>query len=138
MSPSVSVQNLGVTFDPDLFHHNHISKLCSTSFYHIRHLRQIRSSVDKNSAIILANALVSSRLDYCNSLFYGLPSTSIYRLQKNSKLNCSCCCSFCQTFPTHYTNPTHTSLAACRKAYNIQNCYNYFQNTTNTASIISF
>ena len=62
--------------------HNHISKICSTSFYHIRHLRQVRSSLDKNSAIILANALVSSKLDFCNSLFYGLPATSVNRLQK--------------------------------------------------------
>jgi hypothetical protein len=82
LTPSSTVQNLGVTFDADLSYHHHISKICSTSFYHIRHLRQIRSSIDQNSAIILANALVSSRLDYCNSLFYGLPSNTLYRLQK--------------------------------------------------------
>ena len=82
LTPSNTIRNLGVTFDPDLSYHHHISSICSTSFYHIRHLRQIRSSIDKNSAIILANALVSSKLDYCNSLFYGLPSSSIYRLQK--------------------------------------------------------
>src|SRR5579863_1607438 len=35
-----------------------------------------------NSAIILANALVTSKLDYCNSLFYNLPATSIARLQR--------------------------------------------------------
>src|SRR5207245_8086117 len=41
----------------------------------------IRSSLDTNSAIILANALVSSKLDYCNSLFYSLPDSSLDRLQ---------------------------------------------------------
>jgi hypothetical protein len=80
--PSDTVRNLGVAFDSELSFHNHISKICSTSFYHIRHLRQVRSSLDKNSAIILANALVSSKLDFCNSLFYGLPATSVNRLQK--------------------------------------------------------
>src|SRR3989441_868245 len=49
---------------------------------HIRQLRQIRPSLDLNSSIQLANALVSSKLDYCNSLFYGLPDTSIKRLQR--------------------------------------------------------
>src|SRR5437899_5941879 len=48
----------------------------------MRQLRQIRPSLDLNSSIQLANALVSSKLDYCNSLFYGLPDTSIKRLQR--------------------------------------------------------
>ena len=82
LTPSNSVRNLGVIFDSHLTFHNHISNICSSSFYQIRHLRQIRSSLDTNSSIILANSLVSSKLDYCNSLFYGLPSTSLNRLQK--------------------------------------------------------
>ena len=48
----------------------------------IRQIRQVRSSLDINSAIILANSLVSSKLDYCNSLYYGLPAVSLDRLQK--------------------------------------------------------
>ena len=47
----------------------------------IRQIRRIRHSLDLNSAILVANSLVSSRLDYCNSLFYGLPKYSIKRLQ---------------------------------------------------------
>ena len=80
--PSDTVRNLGVIFDSELSFHNHISNICSSSFHHIRRLRQVRSSLDKKSAIILANALVTSKLDFCNSLFYGLPSTSINRLQR--------------------------------------------------------
>ncbi len=82
LTPSTQVRNLGVVFDPDLSYQNHISKICSTSFYHIRQIRQIRSSLDTNSTILLANALVSSQLDYCNSLYYGLPTSSINRLQR--------------------------------------------------------
>ena len=53
-------------------------------FYHIRQFRQIRPSLNLNSSIQLGNfnALVSSKLDYCNSLFYDLPDTSIKRLQR--------------------------------------------------------
>ena len=47
----------------------------------IRQLRQILSSLDVSSAIILANSLVISKLDYCNSLLNGLPKSSINRLQ---------------------------------------------------------
>lgn len=82
LTPSNSVQNLGFIFEQDLSHNKHISSVCQTSFHHIRQLRQIRSSLDTNSAIILANSLVTSRLDYCNSLYYGLPDFSIYRLQR--------------------------------------------------------
>ena len=70
LTPSSSARNLGVEFDSDLSFNKHIFKICRSSFHHIRKLRQIRSSLDLNSSIVLANALVSSKLDYCNSLFY--------------------------------------------------------------------
>ena len=82
LTPTDSTRNLGVTFDKDLSLKPHISTLCKTAYYHIRQLRQIRSSLDTSSAIFLANSLVSSKLDYCNSLLYGLPSSSLDRLQK--------------------------------------------------------
>src|SRR3984893_5557082 len=40
------------------------------------------SSLDKSSAIVLANALVHSKIDCCNSLLNGLPNTSIVCLQR--------------------------------------------------------
>ena len=58
-----------------------LSSITQTSFYHKRHLRQIRSCIYINSATILANALVQSKLEYCNSLYYALPKSSIHRLQ---------------------------------------------------------
>jgi hypothetical protein len=82
LTPSNVARNLGVIFDHDISLKNHISSICQTSFYHIRQIRQIRSILDTNSAILLANSLVTSRLDYCNSLFYHLPQTSIHRLQR--------------------------------------------------------
>src|SRR5437899_11394589 len=60
----------------------HISSICRSSFFQIRQLRQIRSSLDKNSAIILANSLVHSKIDYCNSLLFDLPDASIMCLQR--------------------------------------------------------
>src|SRR5206468_12896291 len=81
LSPVSSCRNLGVILGNDLSFKRHISSICSSSFYHIRQLRQVRSSLDRSSAIVLANSLVSSKLDYCNSLFYGLPDLSLRRLQ---------------------------------------------------------
>ena len=80
ISPSASARNLGVTFDSSLSLTKHISSICKSAYYQIRQLRQIRSSLDISSAIILANSLVISKLDYCNSLLNGLPKSSINRL----------------------------------------------------------
>ena len=44
---------------------------CRSAFYHIRDHRCIRIHLNKATAISRANALVSSRLDYCNSLLFG-------------------------------------------------------------------
>jgi len=82
LTPSTSARNLGVTFNSDLSFKEHISSTCQISFLHIRQLRQIRHLLDFNSAIALANSLVTSRLDYCNSLFFGLSNCSLSRLQR--------------------------------------------------------
>ena len=50
--------------------------------YHIRDLRCIRYHLDLDSAKLLANALVSSRLDYCNSLLSGIAETDLTKLQR--------------------------------------------------------
>ena len=68
-------------FDSDLSMESHISSICRSSHHYIRQIRQIRSSITHKSAVLLANSLVSSRLDFCNSLYFNLPKSSIKRLQ---------------------------------------------------------
>jgi hypothetical protein len=80
--PVASARNLGVVLDSELSFASHISKVCQTSHYHIRQIRRVRHLLDLNTTILLANSLVSSRLDYCNSLFYGLPDSLLGRLQR--------------------------------------------------------
>jgi len=62
LTPTDSVRNLSVIFDTYLNFKSHISSICQSSFFQIKQLRQIRSSLDRNSAIILANSLVHSKL----------------------------------------------------------------------------
>ena len=47
----------------------------------MRDLRRIRRHLDLDSAKLLATALLSSRLDYCNSLLYGIADIDLTRLQ---------------------------------------------------------
>ena len=78
---STSAKNLGVLFDSSLNFRKHISQTW-TCFYHIRDLRQIQKSLSLDLAKQIAVALVSSRLDYCNSLFHNMPEKDIARLQR--------------------------------------------------------
>ena len=72
----------GVIFDKNFTFCTHISVVCNSCFYHMRDLRRIRRHLDLNSAKLLATALVSSRLDYCNSLVYGIADIDLTRLQR--------------------------------------------------------
>jgi len=121
LTPSPTARNLGVIFDENLDFKNHISSICRSSFFQIRQLRQIRSSLDRSSAIILGNSLVHSKLDYCNSLLYGLPSSSIIRLQhvQNSLARVVCNSSRFQAHSTSLLNNLHWLPVTQRITYKI-------------------
>ena len=76
-NPSTSAKNLGVLFDSSLNFRKHISQTCRACFYHIRDMRQTRKSLSLDLAKQIAVALVSSKLDYCNSLFHNMSSFAI-------------------------------------------------------------
>ena len=80
--PEKSAHNLGVIFDKNFNFRSHISAICRSCIYHIRDLRRIRRHLDLDSAKLLANALVSSHLDYCNSLLSGSAETDLTKLQR--------------------------------------------------------
>ena len=79
-NPAKSAQNLGVIFDKNFTFYSHISAVCSSYFYHMRDLWRIRCHLDLDSAKLLAAALVSSRLNYCNSLLYDIADIDLTRL----------------------------------------------------------
>ena len=79
---STSAKNLGALLDSSLNFREHISQTCRACFYHISDLRPIRKSLSLDLAKQIAVALVSSKLDYCNSLFHNMPGKDIARLQR--------------------------------------------------------
>ena len=78
---AVVLKNLGAWFDANFSFANHVRNICKTCFIQIRDLRQVGQYFIDEAAILAANALVSSRLDYCNSLFRSLSSLNMHRLQ---------------------------------------------------------
>ena len=86
ISPKNSAKTLGVIFLTDLSMDKHISSIVKYYFLQLCDFRCIRLFISKTAAITLANAFVHSRLDFCSSLFYGLPKYSIHCLKKNYKI----------------------------------------------------
>lgn len=78
---SPSVKNLGVLFDESLSFVPHIKDKRKSSFFMLHNLRRIRNHFDQASFETLVHAFITSRLDYCNSLFINLPSSTINCLQ---------------------------------------------------------
>ena len=78
---SDKIKLLGVTIDSTLNFSKHVSLICQSCQYHIRALRHIRPILDAQTARLVGHALVSSRLDYANSILYGSPKSQIAKLQ---------------------------------------------------------
>ena len=55
--------------------------ICKSCHFHIRDIRRIRHLLSPSILITLANSLVSSKLDYCNSLYNGINTTELNKLQ---------------------------------------------------------
>ena len=71
-----TVRNLGVTFDPSLSFTQHIKSTTKSAFFHLRNLARIRPLLTLSDAETLVHAFITSRIDYCNALFSGLPATT--------------------------------------------------------------
>ena len=70
-----------MVFDSNFNFSNHMSQVIKSTRVQVRDLYRIRPLLDLNTSVLLANALVSSRLDYCNSLFLSLTDFELRRLQ---------------------------------------------------------
>ena len=61
---------------------SHFNKTCSSAFYYIYNMRRIRKYLSRSVTESLVHAFITSRIDYCNSLLYGLPNSHIMKLQR--------------------------------------------------------
>ena len=81
LQPTEYVRNLGVWFDSDFSFSKHAQNVCKGCFSQLRDFRNIRQFLTQDAAVSVAKAFVSSRLDYCNSLFRSLSYVNLHRLQ---------------------------------------------------------
>ena len=77
------IDNLGNSqwFDSDFSLTKHVQNVCKSCFVKLRDFRHVRRFLTHDVSVLVANALVSSRLDYCNSLFRSLSKFNLRKLQ---------------------------------------------------------
>ena len=64
----------------------------SSLFQQLRNIRNIRKKLDFDTAKILVQSLILSKLDYCNSLLAGTPECHLSRLQRVQNMACRVVC----------------------------------------------
>lgn len=79
--PTPTAKCIGVTMDSHLSMTAHISSVCRSSYYHLRNIGYLKRYLDQESLECVVHAFITSKLDYCNALYTGLPSSQISRLQ---------------------------------------------------------
>ena len=81
LHPEPNVCDLGVVIDSRLTMADHVTAICKAGYYQLHQLRGVVQSLMSETAKSLVNAFISNRLDYCNSLLYGITDTQLKRLQ---------------------------------------------------------
>ena len=81
VTSSASAKNIGVLPNSTPSLDKHVKQICKSSFYSIRNTSCIRKFLSLQTAKILFHAFVTSKLDNCNSMLYGLPKNLLQRLQ---------------------------------------------------------
>ena len=79
--PCESAKNLGVGLDSSLSFRSHIDSIVKTCNFHIRNLYMIKDFVNRKNLVTLIHSLIISKVDYCNSLFIGLPNVILKKVQ---------------------------------------------------------
>ena len=60
---------------------DHVANVCGSINFNLYSIGKIRKYLDRPTVEKLVNATITSRLDYCNSLMFGIPKELITQLQ---------------------------------------------------------
>ena len=114
--PVSSARNLGFIFDSVMSFSDQINSLpilSKSCHFHIQDIRRICHLLPLSAATALANSLVSSKLDYCNSLYSGISQANLNKLQRTQNSLARVITHYKHfKISTHHTNTQQTTLAS--------------------------
>lgn len=81
IEPEEEECDLGVTLDRHLDMNTDINNIWRSAYLAIRSIGKIRNYLDETSTKRLVHAILTTKLDFCNSVLYCLPKKNIDKLQ---------------------------------------------------------
>lgn len=87
---SECIKYLGVHWDSSLTFKDQIKEVSNKAARSLHLIRQIRKYLTKESTEQMAVSLILSKLDYANSLYYGLPEKTLKPLQRIQNAAAKC------------------------------------------------
>ena len=81
IAQSVCVKNIGCRMDASLTCDQQVKTVCCLGYAQLKALAKIKKFIDKRSLEILIHALITTRIDYCNVLYYGINQCFLQKLQ---------------------------------------------------------
>ena len=91
--------------------------MCKNSFIHIQNIYRIRKFINHTALEQIIHAFITSRLDFCNALLCGVPSTVLSRLQRVQNV----CARILTNHPRHeHITPVIKALHWLPVAYRIK------------------
>ena len=82
ITPKPAARDLGVILDSHLQLTKHINNICKSASLAIRNIGKIRKHLTQENCERLVHAFITSKLESCNSILYGLPVCQIDKLQR--------------------------------------------------------
>ena len=81
ITSALTAKNLGVVLDQELNLRSQVNAVTRSCYYQLRQIRSIRRLLTDEAATTLVVSLVTSRLDYCNSIYFGSTTDVFNKLQ---------------------------------------------------------
>ncbi|XP_077977043.1 uncharacterized protein LOC144432651 [Glandiceps talaboti] len=76
------VRNLGGWLDSNLSMDRHVNQICKKVNHNLHNIRQIRKYLNQSATETLVHSLITSHLDYANTIMFGMSQYLFDRLQR--------------------------------------------------------
>ena len=79
---SIKKYTLNPYYNESLSFDKQVNEVVSRGYFHIRTIGKLKSYMSKEDLESYVHSIISSKLDYCNVVLYGINKSVMYKLQK--------------------------------------------------------